>query len=286
MPEVSEDLIDVFQDWAASESAPVTPNGVIPVNILLVDDEPKNLLVLEALLAGEGRTLVRAGSGREALRCVLGDDFAVILLDVHMPELDGFETAQLVRQRDRSKNTPIIFLTAADGDTAFVARGYAAGAVDYLRKPCEPEVLRSKVAVFVDLFRMTAQVKWQAAQLARQAHMEGVLLAARTFEHELNTKLSSTVGYVQLVLRDAALPEHLRERAGRALAGAQEAAAIIRRMLKLTDVSVIDWGETGHTTIDVRPEVSLVAEPAAAGGTAQPEEVVRRGAIQPPRTSP
>ena len=285
MPESSDDLIDVFQDWAASESAPVTPAGVTSVNILLVDDEPKNLLVLEALLSGEGRTLVRAGSGREALRCVLEDEYAVILLDVHMAGLDGFETAQLIRQREKSKNTPIIFLTAADGDSTFMARGYAAGAVDYLRKPCEPDVLRSKVAVFVDLFRMTAQVKWQAAQLARQAHMEGVLLAARTFEHELNTKLSSTVGYVQLVLRDDALPEHLRERAGRALAGAQEAAAIIRRMLKLTDVSVIDWGETGHTTIDVRPKVSPVAEPSGAGSPAQPAETVKESS-QPPRTSP
>jgi len=286
VPEASEDLKDVFQDWAASESAAVTPDGVTPVNILLVDDQPKNLLVLEALLSGEGRTLVRAGSGREALRRVLEDDYAVILLDVHMTDLDGFETAELIRQRDQSKNTPIIFLTAADGDATFIARGYAAGAVDYLRKPCEPEVLRSKVAVFVDLYRMTAQVKWQAAQLARQAHMEGVLLAARTFEHELNTKLSSTVGYVQLVLRDASLPEHLRERAGRALAGAQEAAAIIRRMIKLTDVSVIDWGETGHTTIDVRPEVSPGGEPAAAGRPAQPEEIVRMEASPLPRTSP
>lgn len=224
-----------------------------PATILLVDDEPKNLLALEALLEGEGRKLVRAESGLEALRCALEQDFAMILLDVQMPDLDGFETAQLIRQRERSKNTPIIFLTASDGDANFVARGYAAGAVDYLRKPYNPDVLRSKVAIFVDLFRMAEQLRRQSDQLSRQAHMEGILLAARTFEHELNTKLTSTVGYTQLVLRDSALPPHLVERVERALAGALEAVEIIRRMLDLTDVTVIDWANSGHTTIDVSP---------------------------------
>ena len=134
-----------------------------------------------------------------------------------------------------------------------VNQGYAAGAVDYLRKPYDAHVVQSKVAVFVDLFRMAERVKEQAALLTRQAHLEGILLAARTFEHELNTKLTSTVGYCQLMLRDRALPDHLRERAELALAGALEASEIIRRLLVLSDPTVIDWGATGETTIDLRP---------------------------------
>src|SRR5919199_4155084 len=140
-------------------------SAVRPVNILLVDDEPKNLITLEAVLAGEGRNLVSATSGREALRYVLEDEFAVVLLDVHMPEMDGFETAELIRSRDRSRDMPIIFLTAADRGETFVARGYSLGAVDYIVKPFDPDVLRSKVAVFVELFRRTEQVKQQAEQL-------------------------------------------------------------------------------------------------------------------------
>ena len=257
---------------AAGRSAEA--GGAEDVCILLVDDQPNNLLVLEALLEGEGRRLVRAGSGREALRRMLERDFAVILLDVQMAGLDGFETAELIRQRERSASTPIIFLTASDGGHKFAARGYAVGAVDYLPKPIDPDVLRSKVAVFVDLYRMSAQVKRQAAQLAQQAHMDGILLAARTFEHELNTKLASTIGYAQLVLKDSALPEHLRERTARALAGAQEAAEIIRRLLGMMDVQVIDWADSGHTTIDVRENGSLGSGTAGTAGTANVQPAV------------
>ncbi|HLZ29080.1 MAG TPA: response regulator, partial [Chloroflexota bacterium] len=129
------------------------------VKLLLVDDEPKNLLALEAVLAGEGRTLRHASSGPEALMHLLQEDFAVILLDVNMPGMDGFETAALVRDREKSRDTPIIFLTAAIKGEAYVARGYSLSAVDYIFKPFEPEILRSKVAVFVQLFRKTAEVR-------------------------------------------------------------------------------------------------------------------------------
>src|SRR5206468_7689764 len=129
------------------------------VNILLVDDQPNNLLALEAVLEGEDRALVRAASGAEALMRILDDDFAVILMDVQMPGLDGFETAALIRERDRSRHTPIIFLTAFQSTDRQVAQGYALGAVDFLSKPIVPAVLRSKVAVFVELFQKTEQVK-------------------------------------------------------------------------------------------------------------------------------
>lgn len=136
------------------------------VNVLLVDDHPENLIALEAILEGLGQNLVKAHSGTEALRCLLEQDFAVILLDVQMPEIDGFETATLIRQRERSRHTPIIFLTAFSTSDSLMFKGYALGAVDYLLKPIDSTVLTSKVAVFVDLYKKTAEVQRQAAQLA------------------------------------------------------------------------------------------------------------------------
>ena len=122
------------------------------VNILVVDDRDENLMALEAVLDDPGYRLVRAKSGREALKEVLEQDFALILLDVVMPGVDGYETATLIRERPRSRQTPIIFLTANDFGVNYVFRGYTVGAVDYLVKPVPADVLRSKVAVFVELF--------------------------------------------------------------------------------------------------------------------------------------
>ncbi|MUH01713.1 response regulator [Scytonema sp. UIC 10036] len=136
------------------------------VNVLLVDDHPENLLALEAILDSLGQNLIRATSGAEALRHLLNQDFAVILLDVQMPDMDGFETAALIRQRERSRHTPIIFLTAYSTSDTMVYRGYSVGAVDYLFKPIEPEILKYKVSAFVDLFQKSNEVKRQAAQLA------------------------------------------------------------------------------------------------------------------------
>ena len=137
------------------------------VRILIVDDSPENLLALEAILHDTGHTVVRARSGREALRAVLAQDFAVVLMDVAMPDLDGYETATLIRGRDRSRLTPIIFLTAHNKDEAHVFRGYSVGAVDYLFKPFVPEVLLSKVGVFVELYTARALLKTQTAALVR-----------------------------------------------------------------------------------------------------------------------
>ncbi|MEG4850773.1 response regulator [Microcoleus sp. B5-D4] len=136
------------------------------VNVLLVDDRPENLVALEAILNSPSYHLVQANSGAEALRCLLNEDFAVILLDVQMPGMDGFETATLIRSRDRSRATPIIFITAFSSNDTHVFKGYSLGAVDYLFKPLEPEILTSKVGVFVELFQKTVEVKQQATQLA------------------------------------------------------------------------------------------------------------------------
>jgi len=136
--------------------------------ILCVDDTPENLLALEAILEPLGQELVRAESGEEALRRLLQDEVALILLDVQMPGLDGFQTAALIKQRERTRHVPIIFLTAISKDAEHVFRGYETGAVDYLLKPLDPDVLRMKVRVFVELWQKTAELRRQAEQLRAQ----------------------------------------------------------------------------------------------------------------------
>jgi PAS domain S-box-containing protein len=148
---------------------PKTAGGVRrtqPVRILLVDDRAENLVALEAILEGPDRTLVFARSGREALRELLRQAFALILLDVNMPDMDGFETAGLIRRRPASAHTPIIFLTA-EHDEGLVTRSYELGAVDYISTPVNRDTLRAKAAVFVELFRKTEENRWQAERLRR-----------------------------------------------------------------------------------------------------------------------
>jgi PAS domain S-box-containing protein len=147
------------------------------MKILLVDDTPENLVSLEATLSGLGQELVLANSGREALRHVLNDDFAAILLDVRMPDMDGFETAELIRSRPRSREIPILFLTGYRNEE-HLFRGYDLGAVDFLFKPIVPEVLRSKVAVFVELSRSNAKLKEQALVLQKAEQRFRSLLEA------------------------------------------------------------------------------------------------------------
>jgi PAS domain S-box-containing protein len=145
-----------------------------PARILLVDDRPDNLLALEAILEPLGHELIRAYSGPDALRSLLQHDFAVILLDVQMPGMNGFETAELIKSRERSRHIPIIFLTAISKEDQYVYRGYSVGAVDYMFKPLQPDVLRSKVQVFVDLHEKTQQIREQDQRLneARQRELE------------------------------------------------------------------------------------------------------------------
>ncbi len=137
-------------------------------NILVVDDDVSTLLATEALLSGPGRNIVTASSGTDALRHLLREDFALILLDVRLPVMDGFETAALIRQRERFRYTPIIFLSAIDTLESDIFRGVASGAVDYLFKPVVPQVLKAKVSVFVDLFRMNEQLKEQAIRQSEE----------------------------------------------------------------------------------------------------------------------
>jgi len=183
-------------------------------NVLLVDDQPANLLALEAMLGGLGYTLVRAHSGPEALRLLRRDDFAVVLLDVQMPGLDGFDTARLIRGRQQSLHTPIIFLTAYDLNRLTVEEAYALGAVDYLVKPLLPAILRAKVAAFVELFHMRRREVERAlaeenARL-REEHLRGQAEALRqadrrkdqflaTLAHELKNPLAPVRTAVQVL---------------------------------------------------------------------------------------
>jgi two-component system sensor histidine kinase/response regulator len=144
------------------------PEPVDTVKILLVDDQPENLLSAEAVLEGLGQQIVKAESGREALRHLLDEDFAVIVLDIMMPEMDGFETAALIRQRERSCHTPIIFLTALGRGEEHIRTGYDLGAVDYIMKPFVAEILRTKVSVFVELNRTATLLRQQSELLERR----------------------------------------------------------------------------------------------------------------------
>lgn len=163
-----------------------------PINILMVDDSPTNLLALESILHGPERNLVSVSSGDDALRYLLDNEVAVILLDVYMPGIDGLETAALIRSREKYHNIPIIFLTADSTGGRHLSRGYSLGAVDYIVKPVEPDVLRSKVNVFVELFRKTREVKHQAELLhEKNLELENANLARLTMLIELGQELAA-----------------------------------------------------------------------------------------------
>ena len=192
--------------------------------ILMVDDRPENLLALEAILQGLGHELIKARSGEEALKKLLTEDVAVMLLDVQMPGMDGFETAAHVKKREKTRDIPILFLTAIDGEAHQAFRGYAAGAVDYLSKPFDPWVLKAKVGVFVELYERRAELAAQAEDLRRQlARYDGAGLGGLAREVvDAVQQARQVAGPEATPLLDDAL------RAARSLLDVLPAAAVVR----------------------------------------------------------
>src|SRR5947207_3532427 len=173
------------------------------VNILLVDDRPENLLALEAILDHPEYNLVKANSGAAALRCLLREEeFAVIILDVRMADMDGFETAGLMRGREKTRSTPVIFLTAFERDQDRVVQGYSLGAMDYLFQPPEPEIRRCKVAVLVELFKKSRDLRRQTAEL--NAMKEELESFCYSVSHDLRSPLNHIGSFVRAFQEDCA----------------------------------------------------------------------------------
>ena len=190
------------------------------INILLVDDSPTNLLALESILRAPDRNLIRASCGEEALRYLLDNEAALVLLDVYMPGIDGLETAELIRGREKSRDIPIIFLTANSTGVRHLSRGYSLGAVDYIVKPVEPEILRSKVAVFVELFKKTREIKRQAQLLhEKNLELENANLARLNMLIDLGHELAAEHDPEQVLAKFC--------RSSRRIVGAEEAAVCV-----------------------------------------------------------
>lgn len=266
------------------------------VEILLVDDRPENLLALEAILEPLGQTLISAHSGEEALKYVLQHDFAVILLDVQMPDMNGFDTAQIIKSRERSRFIPIIFLSAINKEDSYVFKGYSMGAVDYVFKPFNPDVLRSKVAVFVDLYLKQQQIREQsemlvesqrrelelqhraalleseaksAAQLAelnvqlhsRQLELKQAMGVRNRFyasmSHELRTPINAVIGYSTLLIDNIYGPLNDKQREG-----LQRSLKAARHLLELVnDVLDLSKIEAGKIELALQPvNIALLIE--------------------------
>lgn len=214
------------------------------INILLVDDQPENLQALEVLLGGLGQNLVRANSGKEALRHLLDNDFAVILLDVQMPDMDGFETAALIRQRKKTEHTPIIFVTAISQSDQHVAAGYALGAVDYIFKPVVPEILRSKVSVFVELQKQNHQIhELNRVLQSRAAELEMANRELEAFSysvsHDLGAPLRSIEGFVRAMEEECGgvLDAKAKNYLDRVHSAAKRMSELIRDLLEMSRVT-------------------------------------------------
>jgi signal transduction histidine kinase len=217
-------------------------------NILIVDDRADKLMALEATLASLGQIIVLAHSGTEALRLLLQKDFALIVLDVSMPGMDGFETASLIRQRKSSELTPIMFISAVNYSDTDLFRGYSLGAVDYILAPIVPEILRAKVSFFIDLYKKSEQLKRHAetqAQLIReQAAREEAELANRakdrflaTLSHELRTPLTPILFASSMLMKDPSVPAHAREALDIIARNVKLEARLIDDLLDITRIS-------------------------------------------------
>ena len=265
------------------------------VSVLIVDDRPDNLLALEAVLEPLSVRVARANSGAEALRRLLNEEFAVILLDVQMPEIDGFETARLIKGRERTRSVPIIFLTAISREMEHQLEGYGSGAVDYITKPFEPVVLRSKVSVFVDLYRQARVIEEQNALLARRleerdraqaalarqsaelersnAELERFALAA---SHDLSEPLHVLAGLLELLAHRQAEGDErdTAELLERARAGVSRMCEMVEQLLVYARFSAgalnLQPVDLGAVLEEAKRELADRIESADASVTADP----------------
>jgi signal transduction histidine kinase len=209
-----------------------------------VDDIPANLVALQAILEPLEQELVLAQSGDEALRKLLEGDFACILMDVQMPGLTGLETAALIRQRERTRHIPLMFITALSREAAYITRGYEQGAVDYLLKPVDPDILRSKVKVFVDLFLRGERLKCQALEIAEHRRIQEQFLRAAELEqqlvgivgHDVRTPLSAILATAQAQLASCQLEPAQRTAFERVARGGERIRQIADLLLDFTRV--------------------------------------------------
>lgn len=256
----SEPRIEETQTPAPAEPA----DG--KVSILIVDDTPENLVALEAVLSDLGQRLVKVNSGQEALRMLLREEFAVILLDVNMPGMNGFETAALIRQRKHSEHVPIIFVSAISTTDTHLFKGYSLGAVDYIFTPVNAEVLRSKVSVFVELVKKSEAVRQQARQLAEANEIlrNEVVTRKRTEEalqesneeleafsysvsHDLRAPVRAMQGFARVLMEDYGpqLDEIARDYLQRIVSGACRMDNLIQDLLV--------YSRLGHTELSLGP---------------------------------
>jgi CheY-like chemotaxis protein len=252
-----------------------------PARVLLVDDRPENLLALEAVLEPLGFELVSVRSGEAALRRLLVEEFAVIVLDVQMPVLDGFETARLIKGRERTRHVPIIFLTALSGGLEHHLKGYAAGAVDYVYKPFEPEILRAKVGVLAELWQRGVVIEHQREELAlRLAELDRAheSLARQAVElersnaaldhfaevtaHDLVDPLHAAAGFLDLLRTRHHLEGEAALLAERAAAGVDRARALVHELL---DFARASSGELELVDVELPGALSEASANAASG---------------------
>jgi two-component system sensor histidine kinase/response regulator len=259
-----------------------------PLNILLVDDRAENLVALEQILQRADRRLVRASSGNEALRLLLKDDFAVMLLDVEMPEMDGYETARLIRSMERTAALPIIFVTAGDRSDQRALRAYELGAVDFLYKPVQPVVLRSKIDVFTELHRRAGDLRAANHELERIASaledkIADLEFVNRTLSHDLRAPLRSIHGFAQILAES--LEGHLdaddRDHLGRILRACVRMERILDDLFGLLRTSATTAsGEVDAGQVLAGVVEGLGTDIARAGAT------VTHGALPAVRVNP